>query len=330
MLNRSNILIVDDHPENLTAMQGLLEGPEINLIGAGSGMEALRLVKRNDFDLVLLDVQMPGMDGFETAKLIHNRKNAQDIPIIFVSPKGGESQKVREGYELGAIDYIVKPIDPVVLRSKVRAITDFQRIKKEYQRTVAELEESKEELRQSNAQLTVLATTDPLTGLFNRRRGMELLRAEIGRVREGEQCLSVIMMDLDYFKQVNDTHGHGVGDIVLSEIASRLRDACRRYDKVIRWGGEELLIICPHTDARQIKSAAKRFHSVVSDRPIEIPGLESIAVTASLGTASTDSLSSCHAQELLSRADEALYKAKDDGRNCVRISSLPQYTIQGA
>ncbi|MCP4604846.1 MAG: diguanylate cyclase [Proteobacteria bacterium] len=330
-MNQSNILVVDDHPENLMAMKRLLEqDTNLNTIRANSGHEALGLLMNDSFDLILLDIQMPGMDGFETAKQIRKRKKSKDIPIIFVTGFGEDPDYVRKGYELGAVDYIEKPIDPVVLKHKIKVFAEVQKDKKVLSETISELEKSKEELRMANKRLAALATSDPLTGLYNRRGGLEILKSEMSRVIRGKQSVSLIMMDLDHFKQVNDTYGHSVGDLVLVEIANRLKKTCRQYDRVVRWGGEELLIICPFTDSTQIGTAAERFHKVISEQPIEIPESSAISVTVSLGVASTDTLPDCSIENLISNADNALYQAKDSGRNCMRISypEFPSYVVE--
>ncbi|MCP4599391.1 MAG: diguanylate cyclase [Proteobacteria bacterium] len=204
-----------------------------------------------------------------------------------------------------------------------RVLTEFQETKGRLEKTVSELRRSKEELHLANKQLKIMATTDLLTGLVNRRRGLEVLASEMSRVNRGKQSLSLVMLDLDHFKQINDTYGHGVGDVVLIEVAKRLKAACRPHDVVVRWGGEELMVICPHTDSEQVEAVAERLCRVISEQPIDIQSSQAISVTASLGTVSTDSFPGLGSDKLLDRVDDALYEAKHSGRNCVRTSSMP-------
>jgi diguanylate cyclase (GGDEF)-like protein len=201
---------------------------------------------------------------------------------------------------------------------------------REYEHTVMELKQSKEELRLANKRLKVLATTDPLTGLYNRRRCLEILDGEISRVARKKQTLSLIMVDLDHFKYVNDTYGHGIGDAVLIEVSKRLKLSCRPHDAVGRWGGEEILIICPHTNSNQAVAVAERLCRTVSEYPFDVPCLPPISITASMGTASTDMFPDLKSEELIDCADDALYQAKNSGRNCVRASSVPAPLVVGA
>jgi len=180
-------------------------------------------------------------------------------------------------------------------------------------------------LRQANKQLKQLSITDPLTGLFNRRRGIEILDDEMSRVYHAKQVLSLIMLDLDHFKRVNDTRGHAAGDAVLIEVSNRLTEASRQYDMIVRWGGEEILIICPHTDSKEILSVARRFHEVVSTRPISIENQPPLNITSCLGLSSTDIFVNCSSEMLVSMADQAMYQAKNEGRNAIRsIEVNPQ------
>jgi len=188
-------------------------------------------------------------------------------------------------------------------------------------RDITELVRMEHEMHLANVRLRFEASTDPLTGLYNRRRGIEVLDNELFRVRHLKQDLSLIMMDIDFFKNVNDTHGHGAGDAVLVELAARLKRKCRRNDAIVRWGGEELLIICPHTSTAEIAAAADRFREAIVEEPVRLPNGEPIVVTASLGTASTDAFPRRSGKELIEIADKALYRAKCDGRNRVHNSS---------
>ncbi len=198
----------------------------------------------------------------------------------------------------------------------------LEKTNKELDRVNEKLKEHEKALIEANEKLEIQATTDPLTQLFNRRQGEKILKEEMARVQRGKQVMGVIMVDLDHFKSVNDTYGHDGGDAVLVDIAARLKRSCREYDSVVRWGGEELLIICPHTNSSQVVMAAERLRKLIADRPVEKEGLPAIPVTASMGTAGSDAFKECDLENLLTLADTALYRAKAEGRNCVRSASV--------
>jgi diguanylate cyclase (GGDEF)-like protein len=203
-------------------------------------------------------VQMPDMNGFETAQLIHSSRRTRNVPIIFITALSTDYRFVRRGYELGAVDYITKPIDPAILRSKVEVFLQLHNSNTRLRGELDELRHLEKHLLETNESLRHQAETDPLTGLLNRRRGYELLCKEMSRVVRGNQDLSLFMLDVDFFKMINDNYGHQSGDMVLIEISKRLTDTCRMHDLVVRWGGEEFLIICPHRPAHLQSACGRR------------------------------------------------------------------------
>lgn len=315
---KTNILIVDDKPSNLMVMEEVLAPLNVSMTSVTSGEDALSNLLHSDFDLVLMDVQMPHMDGFETAELIHNTKKTQGTPIIFISAVSTNHEFIRHGYELGAVDYITKPIDPLVLRSKVDVFVNLQKINHKLQDEISGMHQFRNSLIEANETLRYQAETDYLTGLQNRRKGNEILCKEMSRVGRGQQTMSLIMIDVDHFKKINDTFGHDGGDAILLQIAERLRSTCRTQDVLARWGGEEFLVICPHTDTTQVQKVATRILQNIYGKDFEIPDGPKLRVSVSIGTSSTDTSPGCSAEGLLTSADDALYEAKNSGRNCIR------------
>ncbi len=359
---KQNILLVDDRPENLLALETILEGPELNMVKAASGKEALWLLLEHDFTLILLDVQMPEMDGFETAELIRGRKSTKYIPIIFVTGISKEQEHVFKGYEAGAVDYLLKPIEPTILKSKVNVFLELHkqnrliakqaevlrenklalqeshdRLEIKVKERTAELlaankilqgEISKRkqtekvlksltvQLKTSNETLEKLALIDPLTELLNRRGLQQILSNELRQLtrQDGKELLAALV-DIDNFKHVNDTLGHAVGDVVLKEVANKLKTSIRLSDHVARIGGDEFLVLFPQTRLAEGLRAAERIRLAISGINILLAS-GNVKTTASLGiikvfqeTPSVD--------ELLSQMHWVLHRSKQEGKNRV-------------
>ncbi|ACL04664.1 diguanylate cyclase [Desulfatibacillum aliphaticivorans] len=535
---KAGILLVDDKPENLLALEKLLEAPDVEIVKASSGNEALSLILEREFALILLDVQMPGMDGFETAELIQSNKDTRHIPIIFVTAISKEQKHVFRGYEAGAVDYLFKPLDPYILKGKVRTFLELHRqrltlehmnriLKKsnqkilEQQKSVIEEERLKvllqmagataHELRQpltallgniellrmfshapekqdkilsqieeagervaeivemiqtirrdetkayagniaiinleqetkvlyvedrdadynsitqslsSNPRLKIfraygvgdgmeilqaqdpdlvlldfylsdgtgldflaemekagedapvvvisgqgdemvaaqmiqagafdyisksradaatlsrtiatalekarlrketrlaqekivdMSITDELTGLSNRRYFNEVVDIEVQKARNNGSPLTLCMMDLDHFKNVNDTYGHLTGDKVLAETGALLKQGFRSHDMIFRYGGEEFAVILPDTDLEHAKRACERFRESVQEHVMDAK-VKQVKITISIGIANMPGEQIMEAGELIDAADHALYRAKELGRNRV-------------
>jgi len=319
------ILIVDDRPENLLALEGLLDQFHIELIKANSGEEALAHTLDHDFALILLDVQMPGMDGFEVAELMRGNKKNKHIPIIFVTAASKASSHIFKGYESGAVDYLLKPLIPIVFQSKVGVFIELFAQKEalrektqEFDRKLVELEELQQQLEETNEQLLMLSTTDGLTGLLNRRRFDEVFNEEWKRGIRSQSSLSLIILDIDHFKAYNDTYGHQVGDDCLREVTRTLSNIpLREMDKLARIGGEEFAIILPETDAEGAMQAAKRVRESIDE--LAIPHSSSAShrhLTISVGVSTVIPKAELSSRKLMEAADMALYEAKHTGRNC--------------
>ncbi len=322
---KTNILLVDDRPENLLALETILKRPGLGLIKASSGNEALGMILEYDFALVLLDVQMPEMDGFETAELMRGNEETRHIPIIFVTAISKERKHVFRGYETGAVDYLFKPLDPDILLGKVNVFLDLYQQKRalkemtrDLEETVRELETGKRVIEEKNKLLNDLSIRDGLTGLYNHRHMENVSKQEFIRAARYQTDLSCLLMDLDYFKKVNDTFGHAFGDVVLKAFALRVKQNLRSADLAFRYGGEEFMVLLPHTGIEGARQTAEKLRAYCETNPYT-DGSTSTIVTVSIGLASLNEYDLQNAGELISYADKALYRAKAEGRN--RISA---------
>lgn len=321
-IDNINILIVDDRPDNLFVLESLLENMNCNIIKATSGNEALSLMLDYDFALVLLDVQMPEMDGFETAELMRSNGRTRYIPIIFVTAISKEQKCIFKGYEVGAVDYLFKPIEPVILQSKVRVFVELYNQKKlvEDQSKLLELRvQELFELRADNCRLENLSVCDGLTGISNRRRFDEYLESNFKNSIRSEKPLSLIMADIDFFKAYNDNYGHLKGDESLIEVARTMVSSIKRpMDLVTRYGGEEFAVVLPETDMNGAIIIAEEIRKNIETLAIthEYSGIAPY-ITLSLGVSTIIPRHSYSIEEFLNKADTALYKAKASGRNTV-------------
>jgi diguanylate cyclase (GGDEF)-like protein len=294
---KQTILIVDDQPTNIQILAEALQ-PSYEIMAAISGSDALEVLLGSDKpDLVLLDVMMPGIDGYEVCRRIKKSEKTKSIPIIFVTAQSG-AQEEEFGLNLGAVDYISKPYSLPIVLARVR---NHLRMKR------------KTDLLEN------LSALDGLTGIPNRRKFDKMLNAEWKRAVRGGGPLSVIMVDIDHFKQFNDNYGHGSGDECLRQVAIALAECVSRPgDLVARYGGEEFVVILPHADAAGTRFIAERLVTAVAG--LNIPHAYSEVadhVTISAGSATVSPTRDMTVETLLQKADQMLYKAKDEGRNRV-------------
>lgn len=325
--NDVNILIVDDRTENLLVLESLLEKIECNIIKATSGNEALSLMLYYEFALVLLDVQMPDMDGFETAEYIRMNSKTRYVPIIFVTAISKEQKCIFKGYEIGAVDYLFKPIEPIMLQSKVKVFLELYNQKKmiEEQARLLEMKVKElSELQEANFKLESLSTLDGLTGIPNRRSFDDYIEMSIKSCTRLNKPISLIMADIDFFKGYNDNYGHLKGDDCLINVAKSISLSVKRsLDFVTRYGGEEFAVILPETDEEGAKIIAEIIRKNVEE--LEIPHKSSNVsayVTLSLGITTKSSSIQYSKNELIEHADKALYNSKSNGRNQVSVCTI--------
>ena len=316
------ILVVDDEPINRLVIEEVLAAPGIDLVCVASGAEALRCLIEREFALVLLDVNMPGLDGFETAALIRSRPASAHTPIIFITAHSGDTARMLKAYETGAADYLLKPYEPIALKSKVGVFVELFRATEAKRRTT-ELEASNRQLEANLAenqrlasQLAHQASHDSLTGLPNRHLFEEILREALAMSQRAGRHAAVAFVDLDRFKFINDTFGHAAGDEVLQETARRLSAAVRISDVVARIGGDEFVVLL--TDFVQwqesVLVAEKMLHLFAA--PFTVNGYD-VTLTPSIGIAVFPDDGDDGAT-LVKRADIAMYQAKQAGRNNFR------------
>ncbi len=313
----STILIVDDTDANLIALSALLESEDVNILQASSGNEALKIILTNKIDIVLLDVQMPVMNGFEVAEILRSNNKTKNIPIIFITAISKEEEYVFKGYELGAVDYLYKPIKNELLKSKIKVFLRLNKQSKIIEEKNFELETIIEKLKEKEIEITMLARLDGLTGVYNRRVFNEDFIDEWARNSRNKKNLSVIMIDIDFFKQYNDTYGHLEGDNALIEVAKEVvKTVGRSYDEVYRYGGEEFVVLLPETDYQGAFFIAEKIRKNIEKLKIEHSGSKNLNyLTVSLGVSTCIPDDKMNKMELLDVADTMLYKAKSDGRN---------------
>ena len=320
-------IIVDDRTENLLVLESLLENIDCNIIKATSGNEALSLMLYYEFALVLLDVQMPDMDGFETAEYIRMNSKTRYVPIIFVTAISKEQKCIFKGYEIGAVDYLFKPIEPIMLQSKVKVFLELYNQKKmiEEQARLLEMKVKElSELQEANFKLESLSTLDGLTGIPNRRSFDDYIEMSIKSCTRLNKPISLIMADIDFFKGYNDNYGHLKGDDCLINVAKSISLSVKRpLDFVTRYGGEEFAVILPETDEEGAKIIAEIIRKNVEELEIAHKSSDvSAYVTLSLGITTKSSSIQYSKNELIEHADKALYNSKSNGRNQVSVCTI--------
>ena len=290
---RPRLLVVDDQPINIQVMHQIFAS-DYQVFVATSGSQALEFCHKTPPDLILLDVVMPGMDGFEVCQTLKADLDTQDIPVIFVTAHTDAQQETR-GLDVGAVDFISKPVNPAVVRARVKTqIT----------------------LKQQSDLMHKLVFLDGLTGVFNRRYFDQQLAVEVARSKRNGTPLALIMLDVDFFKRFNDRYGHQAGDDCLRLIAETLKESLRRPgDLVARYGGEEFACILPDTMFSNAMDIAKELEKNVRNKGIAHADSQAAAVvTISLGVAGRRGNVSASAADMLTLADAQLYCAKNAGR----------------
>ncbi len=296
MAPKSNVLVVDDDPDKLDLLETALGQAGYEIRTARDGEEALAAIAVYQPDLVISDVMMPGLNGYDLARRIRQNPLTKFIPVILQTAARYGSEDLLKASEAGALGYITDPTDLDLLLARARTLLDF----KAYLDTCEEA-----------------AFTDHLTGLANRRRFERQLEKEVERTQRYGHAFCLLMMDIDHFKLVNDTHGHEAGDEVITKIAKALQAGTRGIDLAARIGGDEFGIILTETGVQGAMEVAERLRVAIKD--LELSGVGQI--TASFGVAECPTTGQT-VRELLASADAALYRAKKKGRDRVAVAEI--------
>ena len=287
------ILITDDEKMNVDVLGGILS-PMYNLLVSRNGTRAIELAKQHKPDLILLDVLMPDMTGFEVIAELKNCKDTINIPVIFITGLTSAEDE-EKGFVLGAVDYILKPFKRAIVKARVNThirIVDQMRM------------------------IESITLIDPLTRISNRRGFENRFDVEWNRALREKESISILMMDIDKFKTYNDTYGHQQGDVALKTFADvTTRTPKRAIDFVARWGGEEFIMLLPSTDLEGAAEVAEKVRSNVEAAVLPIDDGTETRITVSIGVNSIIPTKEDSMEEFLKKADQALYKAKETGRN---------------
>lgn len=297
-----SVLLVDDSPVNLKILGEALK-PLYQIRLATNGRKALEIVfSLSPPDLILLDIVMPEMNGYEVCRQLKSKITSRNIPVIFITSLGEEEEETK-GLELGAVDYVTKPFSLPILKARIKTHL---------------------ELKRHRDFLENLSSIDGLTGIANRRRFDETLKQEWAKALETGQSLSLIMLDIDHFKLYNDNYGHFEGDNCLKKIATAMSNALwRPHDFVARYGGEEFAVILPLTELDGAWTVAQAIEEMIVKENIEhAHSSVSSRVTSSMGIASIIPDHISNTAEFILAADSCLYRAKDKGRGCIEAVDL--------
>jgi two-component system, cell cycle response regulator len=303
---KANILVIDDQESVRKKIKSILHKADLIefYFEAKSGLDGIKMLMDKKVDLVICDVVMPEFDGYKFLISKSTKPEFDEIPVIMLTSEEDVEKKIK-GFEHGATDYLTKPFDEGELIARVKAHLKIKHLQ--------------DELKEKNALLQELSGTDDLTKLANRRRFMEQFASEFARAKRYKTELSFLILDLDFFKQVNDSHGHLAGDSVLVQIAKVMKESVRSSDLVGRYGGEEFGLLLPETGLKGSRVYADRIRKRIEDTRFEAAG-KLIHVTVSGGISSYPEISVETVDELWRKADQALYRAKQNGRNRIELA----------
>jgi two-component system cell cycle response regulator len=308
----ARVLVIEDSPIDLEKIAETLRRDTDSVVAADTSAKALELGMSEDFELIIVSLTLLHEDGLRLCSQLRSHERTRQAPILLIADEGDLS-RVAKGLELGANDYLLKPIDRNELLARVR--TQVRR--KRYH----------EKLRNNYEQSLSMALTDSLTGVFNRRYVSAHLPRLMERSWESQKPVAILMFDIDHFKAVNDTYGHGVGDEVLREVANRTNRNLRNFDLVARYGGEEFIVVMPDTDRDAAYAVAERLRRRVGEETFAVSTQAAeITVTISIGVAVVEGVGDT-ADAILKRADDALYQAKRSGRNRTVASGVAEAPV---
>ncbi len=307
---RARILFVEDNKTQAKVINGFLERKGYDVTWVEDGKSAINVAKSESPDIILLDVLLPDLNGDEVCRWLRLNESTRGIPIIMLTVKDSVSDTVT-GLEAGADDYIPKPFDEIELNARIYACLRTKSLQDELKQKNRQLEDLLERVE-------ILAITDPLTELFNRRRFETVLGKEFKKTKRYKSPLSCLMIDIDHFKKINDEYGHQTGDSVLYDIAQLIKNTFREVDIMARWGGEEFVVLLPLTNKKAALKSAARVLEIVSSHKFK--GVPDKNITVSIGIASIPSSSIDTEEKLVNASDLAMYEAKKKGRNRIETA----------
>ncbi|MGH1469596.1 MAG: diguanylate cyclase [Cellvibrionaceae bacterium] len=309
------ILLVEDSATLRYTMSTFIKAAGHEAVVAESGEQALQLVENTQVDMVIMDVEMPGLNGFETTRLLRETFGKHWVPIIFVTGMSDDAS-FTEGIEAGGDDYMAKPVTPIILKAKIRALERIQSMQ--------------QEMRRLNKELKALSQRDSLTNLYNRRAFEDLGSKQWQIQTRSHGPISVLMIDIDHFKQYNDHYGHQEGDTCLQKVSRILAATLNRpADILARYGGEEFIALLPDTNLKGARVIAEKLRLAIESMSIsheKSPGNKVISI--SIGGSAAEHLSGIQLNQLIKQADKSLYESKNNGRNRATIEQvIPHKTI---
>lgn len=312
--------MIDDNATKRYALKAILEPLGVPIVEASSGLEGLRCLMVQDFAVILLDVRMPVMDGFQTAALIRQRKKSELTPIIFITAHKKDEFEHTDHYAEGAVDFMMAPVAPEELRAKVKVFVQMFTRALELAADARAVQTASDQMGVLNRELIAIARRDALTGLRNRRALAEdLALHESHALRYGHTyCLAVL--DIDHFKAYNDAFGHQAGDEILQLVAAQLTELLRDGDTLYRYGGEEFLAILPEQSLESGGLAVERMRAGIEALAFPHPSGDGAVLTFSAGLALLAAGSKRPSHDVLKEADDSLYRAKALGRNRVEFN----------
>ena len=305
MMIHKNILLVDSNITNIDILIKLL-GDKYDLFVSLNGKDALNIVQTNHIDLILLDIMMPHINGYEVCNTLKLDDRTKDIPIIFITARNDEDS-IEKAYDAGGIDYITKPFKPKELLARVQTVITLQNL-------IHELKEQHEELK-------LLASTDPMTGLYNRRYFHKTSEPLIDLAKRDKTETSIILIDIDKFKNINDTYGHQVGDNIIISLGKQLENFTRKSDIICRFGGEEFIILLPKTSIDGAAIISEKIRENIQNNIVYLDDNKKLSFTISIGVSKVNNDKDEDIDIAIHRADKALYEAKNSGRNKVIVNN---------
>lgn len=312
---KQSILLVDTDPLNQQSIQDVLRDLDVEIVVSDSASSVIDLVHRYDFALILFAIASDKLESFEITGQLDKSEKTRFIPVIFQAAEADSGALLEQAYAAGGVDFLTKPISPTVFLAKVKVFLELDDRQRQLAFATAKIQEQ-------NLRLEERAIRDSLTGLYNHNYLLEQLAREVSRARRYDSSLSVFLLDLDFFKDVNDTCGHPFGDFVLNEFSDRVRERLRDSDIFGRYGGEEFLIILPNTDRGMADVVAENIREVIASTPFSLKRHKRY-VTVSIGVYSGFGEKTDAARVVIDYVDNALYQAKAEGRNRVVHYHVP-------